>query len=109
MSSSPSTTDGEKIEFYCPQCGGTDLTSDAACVWNVLTQRWEKHSDVYDDTHCNECGDEVKAKTRPYISSEAMAKAVRYMEQHHGYGQGAWGGAVRELLSKAREYNDEPN
>ena len=62
-------------EFYCTDCGGTNLTADAYCNWDVVKQTFVLHSasrDSYD--YCNDCGEEVGADFREVTDVKTLAK-----------------------------------
>lgn len=106
MSSSLSTNAGNKIEHYCRQCGGTDLMSDAPCSWDVEKQEWVKCGEVYDNTYCRNCSENVKTDIRPHVSDAAIAEAVRWGQQAY-VGSGAWSGCLSAIIRKAEIIDHE--
>lgn len=61
-------------EFYCPDCGGTDLTVDGYCNWDVVEQEFVLNSvrDSYD--FCNDCDDQVYGDWREVTDVKTLAK-----------------------------------
>ena len=61
-------------EFYCPTCGGTNITSDARCKWDVVEQKFVldyASRDEYD--YCNDCNDQVDADFREVTDVKTLA------------------------------------
>ena len=61
-------------EFYCPDCGGTNLTVDAQCNWDVVEQEFVLDSflDGYD--FCNDCAEQVNGDWREVTDVKTLAK-----------------------------------
>lgn len=106
MSSSHSTTAGNKIEFVCTKCGGTDLLSDAPCTWDANKQEWVKTGEVDDDTYCRICEENVKITTRDYFTDAELAKAFRRAEIDFK-GSGAYSGCITSILDIARRFRND--
>ena len=47
-----------KIEYFCPECGGTDVISQNWSMWNKEEQEWEI-TDPCED-RCLDCGEEIR-------------------------------------------------
>ena len=58
----------EKIEYFCPECGGTDVKVQGWLSWNKENQDWEftgeedVGADVYD--WCEDCKEEIRVGQR---------------------------------------------
>jgi hypothetical protein len=62
-------------EFYCPDCGGTDITAEASCSWDNAEQKWgyyEVKDDGYD--YCMDCEDQRKGAFRPITDVKTLAQ-----------------------------------
>lgn len=53
-----------KVRFHCAECGGTNLVSDGPCVWDYENQIWVLSGEVYDDTYCEDCQDDVRVEIK---------------------------------------------
>ena len=47
-----------KVEYFCPECGGTDVISQNWSMWNKEEQEWEI-TDPCED-RCLDCGEEIR-------------------------------------------------
>ncbi|QDJ96224.1 hypothetical protein Xoosp13_37 [Xanthomonas phage Xoo-sp13] len=54
------------IIFHCAQCNGVNLVSDAPCMWDVTKQEWVRTGEVYDDTFCQDCEENVNVTTTTF-------------------------------------------
>jgi DNA-directed RNA polymerase subunit RPC12/RpoP len=44
-----------KLKYVCARCESENVTRNADAVWSTAEQKWEL-SALYDDAHCNACG-----------------------------------------------------
>ena len=68
-------------EFYCTECGGTDISSEAWCAWDKFEQKFA-HFDVADAgyDYCADCGHD-RAEFRPITDVKTLAQiAIRREE-----------------------------
>ena len=61
-----------KIEYFCPECGGTNVS--CMCMWDTETQQWEiskyfPKTDPCEDW-CDDCDEEIKGLGQREIKSE---------------------------------------
>ena len=64
-----------KIEWFCQECGGTNVR--LMCMWDTETQQWERTDP--DDGLCDDC-DEVLSKNLGKRTSMRGGK-VRLMQE----------------------------
>jgi hypothetical protein len=50
-------TQSQPEEFFCTDCGGTNIIAEATCYWDITTQKWA-HFEVADEgwDNCADCG-----------------------------------------------------
>ena len=62
-------------EYYCTNCGGTTVVTEAYCHWNPVNQCWELDTVMdggYD--YCNGCADETNGSFRPITDVKTLAQ-----------------------------------
>jgi hypothetical protein len=62
-------------EFYCTDCGGTDITVEAYCSWDNVEQKFahfETADEGYD--YCADCEDQRKGAFRPITDVKTLAQ-----------------------------------
>jgi hypothetical protein len=62
-------------EYYCTDCGGTDITVEAYCSWDNVEQKFahfETADEGYD--YCADCEDERKGAFRPITDVKTLAQ-----------------------------------
>jgi hypothetical protein len=62
-------------EFYCTDCGGTDITVEAYCSWDNVEQKFahfETADEGYD--YCADCEDQRKGAFRPITDVKTLAR-----------------------------------
>ena len=62
-------------EFYCTNCGGTDITVEALCYWDNVTQtftNFEVVNEGYD--YCADCEDRADVEFRPITDVKTLAQ-----------------------------------
>ena len=57
-----------KVEYFCPECGGTNVRSQNWSMWDTETQQWEI-TDPCEDW-CDDCDEEIKGLGQREIKSE---------------------------------------
>ena len=69
-------------EFYCTECGGTNIISDAECRWDVVTQRFGSF-EVSDGgiDFCLDCSDECGGEWRDITDLKPLAKIAIHTEE----------------------------
>jgi hypothetical protein len=62
-------------EYYCTDCGGTDITVEAYCSWDNVEQKFahfETADEGYD--YCADCEDQRKGAFRPITDVKTLAQ-----------------------------------
>jgi len=68
-------------ELYCPDCGGTDLTVDGYCNWDVVEQKFVLYGpsrDEYD--FCEDCSVHVHSEWREVTDVKTLARLAIHKE-----------------------------
>ena len=69
-------------EFYCTDCGGTDITAEAYCYWDNVEQNWAYYEVVaegYD--YCVDCEDQRTGAFRPITDVKTLAQIAIKKEE----------------------------
>ena len=70
-------------EYYCTDCGGTNIVAEASCSWDITTQKWayfEVEDEGYD--YCHDCNDQCIGGFRPITDVKSLAQiAINKQEE----------------------------
>lgn len=69
-------------EFYCTDCGGTDITVEAYCYWDNVEQKFahfETADEGYD--YCADCEDQCRGDFRPITDVKTLAQIAIQKEE----------------------------
>lgn len=69
-------------EYYCENCGGTDITVEAYCYWDNVEQNFAHYETVdegYD--YCADCEDRATAEFRPITNVKTLAQIAIKQEE----------------------------
>ena len=69
-----------KVEYFCPECGGTNVRSLYWLEWNIEKQEWElgSFSDVESFMEfCDDCDEEIKRLGEREIKSKTVIRKDR--------------------------------
>jgi len=69
-------------EYYCPDCGGTDITVEAYCYWDNVEQKFahfETADEGYD--YCAGCEDQCRGDFRPITDVKTLAQIAIEKEE----------------------------
>jgi hypothetical protein len=69
-------------EFYCTECGGTNIQVDAECKWDEVRQDWG-HFEVKDGgiDYCLDCSDECRGEWRDSTDLKTLARIAIHTEE----------------------------
>jgi hypothetical protein len=62
-------------EYYCTGCGSTDITCEAYCYWDNVTQKFA-YFEVVDEgyDYCGDCEDRSTGAFRPITDTKTLAQ-----------------------------------
>ena len=69
-------------EYYCTDCGGTDITVEAYCYWDNVAQtfaHFETADEGYD--YCADCEDQCRGDFRPITDVKTLAQIAIQKEE----------------------------
>ena len=69
-------------EYYCTNCGGTNIIVEAYCVWDNVDQKWV-HDEVMDEgyDYCSDCNEQTAGSFRPVTDVKTLAQIAINREE----------------------------
>ena len=67
-------------DFYCPDCGGTDLTAEGYCTFDAVKQEFVLDSVCDEYEFCEDCSEHVHGEWRELADVKTLAKLAIHKE-----------------------------